>query len=353
MATEPSSKNDYNDEIDLLVLFNYIGEKFNKLFRLIGWIFKSIYSIIIYSIRAIIVNLKIIAATIVLALITGYLLEKFTDYKYESEMLVRTYFDAKYQLATNINDYNALIRDKNYNELSTIFEIDVEDAKSIVEFEVYPGPETENDRIIEFDGFIRSLDSTSVHKEISFKEYVENRDIFSGNLYFIRVESFQKDIFDKLVNGISTSFENEYSLKKMEKRDSLIAIQQNTIKESINEIDSLQQVYINVLKEESKTTRAIIGLGEGIPLQEQKTETKEFQLLNQEIKLRDEFRKLEEQKVEESVFFDILSSFQRTGNRVTKLTNNYLIIVPALACLALCAIFLLKRLTTYVLKYEA
>ncbi len=45
-----------------------------------------------------------------------------------------------------------------------IFAIDSLAAKEIIEFEINPGPETENDRILQFERFIKSLDSTRAWK---------------------------------------------------------------------------------------------------------------------------------------------------------------------------------------------
>ena len=91
----PSNK---NEEIDLVVLFNLIGNAFSRFFNFIGSIFKSIFSVVIYALKAIIVNIKIIALVVLLAGILGYVLEKYKTDVYSSQMVVRPYFDSKYQL---------------------------------------------------------------------------------------------------------------------------------------------------------------------------------------------------------------------------------------------------------------
>ena len=66
-------------------------------------------------------------------------------------MLVRTYFDSKYQLASNLDYYNALLSDENYASLADIFEISEEELENVKLFELVLGPESENDRIIRYD----------------------------------------------------------------------------------------------------------------------------------------------------------------------------------------------------------
>lgn len=340
-----------NDDVDLLVIFNYIGERFNKLFRLIGWIFKSLFSIFIYASRAILDNIKLIAVALIVSAAIGYGLEKYKSPVYESRMIVSTFFDSKYQLASNLEYYNSLLGDENYSLLSSIFEIDSALIKKVGVFELNRGPQSENEKFAEYDEFLNSLDSIRA-QSITFEDYIENRDIFTGTLFEIRVESKKKDIFNMLDVGIFKSFNNLYSLEKKKKRDSLINLRKENILNSIIEIDSLQNVYINVLEEESQSTKARINLGEGFPLEQAKSDTKEYQLLNKEIELRDELRELEEEKIEESELYEVISTFPRIGSKVTSIYDRYMLVLPLLTFLLLSFIYLIKKFRNYVINYE-
>lgn len=352
MSNDLRDKNKNEEEVDLLVLFNYIGEKINNFFGLFITLFKSIFLVFILASKAIFNNLKLIVIVMALAAIAGFISQKAKPKVYDSSMLVRTYFDAKYQLATNVQYYNALLGDKDYKELSSIFSIGEDAVKEIVGFEMSVGPETENDRILEYDLFLKSIDSTRA-EEIAYSDFLENRDIYTGNLFEIRVESHKKDIFKSLETGINRSFENRYSTKKMEKRDSMISIKRKSILESIDQIDSLKKVYIKVIQNESVSPKANISLGEGFPLMQEKSQTKEYQLLDKEIKLKDELRSLDEQKLEENVFFDVISSFQVVGNEVKHWYDRYVILFPLAAFLLLCLGFLFRKFALYVKNYES
>jgi hypothetical protein len=351
MNKESLPQSNQNEEVDLGHLFNALGNLFNRFIKFLHSIVKFVLSIIINLSRAFIDNFKLIATLMILAGILGFVAQKFAPKKYESTMLVRTYFDAKYQLQTNLNYYNTLLDNEDYTTLSRIFNLEEDRIKSLSIFELDYGPETENMKISDYDEFLKSLDSVRA-QEISYDEYLDNRDLMSSNIFEIRIESDEKEIFKYLEHGINKSFENLYSLKKRDKRDSLTYIKRQTLLNSIVEIDSLQNVYINVLEEESQSTNAKISLGEGFPLQQEKSETKEFQLLNKEIELRNALSKLDEAAIEENDFFDVISTFQEVGNRVSSFKTKYSIIFPLAVILLLFLIYLTKNYVRFVQKYE-
>lgn len=341
-----------SEEVDLGQLFKLIGNMFDRLFKFVGNIFKAIFSVFIYIIKALIRNFKIIIISMVLAGIIGYGLEKNKRPVFASSMLVKPYFDSKYQLVTNINYYNALIADRDFKQLSNLFKIEEEFAREIIAFEITPGPETENDRILEYEEFIKQIDSTRA-TNVYFEEFIESRSIYSGSLFDIAVKSYKKDIFRSLEEGLNSTFTNTYSVKKMEKRDSLIAIDKNRIKKSLVQVDSLKNVYIKVMQEESTSKNSgTITLKDGMSLVQERVKTKEFELLDKELELREALAKLESQKVEEDVFFDTISSFQDVGSVYSSLWSKYSLIFPLIAFVILTIGFLIKRIIRFVINYE-
>lgn len=350
--SDNNQTNNNNEEVDLGQLFKMIGQLFDRFFSFIYSIFKSLFSLIIYTIKPIVVNFKIIAITLLIAIIFGYALDKFKPKLYSSQMLVKPYFDSKYQLVNTIDYYNALIDNEEYGLLSNIFNLEEEEVKQISNFEINPGPETENERLLQYENFLKSIDSSRASR-ISYEDFIENRSIYAGELFEIKVSSLSKDIFPKLEDGLGGSFTNVYSEKKMKKRDSLITIQKQNILEQLNEVASLQEVYIKVLEEESRTapTEITIG-GEGLALNKDKTQTREFELLNTEIRLRNELKELDKQKVEEDVFFDVISSFQQVGSIEKEWYQIYKLTLPLLSFMLLCIIYLTRKLVRFVIKYE-
>ncbi len=350
--TNKRNKSNTNEEIDLIVFFNLIGNAFSMVFQFIGSIFKSILSAIIYVIKVLLEKRKIILSVLLIALIVGVTLEKTKRPVYSSSMLVRPYFDSKYQLINNIDYFNALIGNEDYEAIKGIFSITEEEVKTLKSFEISPGPENENDKIVEYEEFLKQLDSTRA-KDITFKEFIENRSIYSGNFFSLTVEAYKKDIFLSLDDGLNASFSNKYSERKKKTRDSLITLQKENIKANLKEVDSLQQVYIEVLKAEAGKGNATISLGAGdMSLLKDKSNTREYELLNKQIELRNELQKLDEEKVEDDVFFDVISSFQKVGNPVNKLTEKYSLIFPVISFILLFLLFLIGRIINFAQKYE-
>ena len=200
MSKETLPQQPNNEEVDLGQLFDAIGKLFERLYNFIVSIFEFIFRVVILGSKAVINNIKIIVVVLIISGAAGYALEKVRKDRYDSSMLVRTFFDTKFQMYTNLNYYNALLVDENYTTLSEIFEIPKDSLLEIVEFEIDRGPESENDRIVQFEKFIESIDSVRA-QNISYEDFVDNRGIFSGDVYEIRVEAKSRSIFKSLEKG--------------------------------------------------------------------------------------------------------------------------------------------------------
>jgi hypothetical protein len=316
-----------SDEINLIQLFGFFEQKIKAVFGGIFSIFKGLFSIIVYSLKALQRNIKILLPLLAISLVLGSYFDK-QEPEYSSEMLVKPYFDAKYQLYANIEYYNSLLEDDDYPTLSSIFGINIEQAKNIKEFAMYSGPETENQLRKEYYKFIEDITLTQIKSsdkgdeeesnfkilDVSFKEFVEGRSIYSSDKFMIKAVSTKKDIFKYLEEGLNNSFDNEYSTKSMKKRDSVIILRKATIEKAIGEIEALEKVYIEAFKENVKATASQIRVGnEGFALADSKVDTKEFELLEKKNQLYDELNKLQEGKVTEDTFFDVISGFPEIG----------------------------------------
>ncbi|WP_066222865.1 hypothetical protein [Formosa haliotis] len=345
-------KNNSTDEVDLIVLFNYIGRGFSKIFHAIGRFFKFLFSLLVYALKAVLKYWMVILIVVVVATLIGEFYEKSRPEVYSSRMLVKPYFDSKYQLINNVDYYNALISNGNYDVLQQIFNIDSVTAKSLLSIKLDIAPESENDRMLEYETFISEVDSTRI-KDFTYAQYLENRTIYSVNFFEIKVNSLKKDIFPSLEEGLNSSFKNEYSELEMKKRDALLEIERQNIIASISKVDSLQNVYIKVLEEESKSERRKgFSLGDGLSFEKDKSVTKEYELLNKNIELRDRLREIEEQKVEDDVLFDVVSGFQKIGNVDKGITDRFGLIFPIFAFLGLCLIYLAIKIIKFIKTYE-
>ncbi|WP_452225461.1 hypothetical protein [Lacinutrix chionoecetis] len=349
----PPNKNT-NEEVDLIVFFNYIGTIINSIFKVIKDIIKGIFSIIIYTLKVIINSWKIILGVLIIAIILGYVAEKQSPVTYKSEMLVRPYFDSKFQLVNNISFFNALIANKDYDQLNKIFNqdsaksVNVEDIKG---FKIEPGPETENDRILQYQRFTQELDSVGL-LQANYDDFIENRSIYSGDLFLITAKSNKKDIFKSLTNGINTAFTNEFSSSKKVKDSLLYDLQKKNIDSSLSEVEKLQQIYIQALQDQAKNPGQPVKFGELLLSKDTELDTKEYALLEKELGLREQLRQLDAKRINEDVFVDVISSFQPVGNKETTWKEKYSLIFPVLAMFLLALFYVIKKVVIYAKNYD-
>ncbi|EPR74639.1 hypothetical protein ADIWIN_0391 [Winogradskyella psychrotolerans RS-3] len=340
-----------NEEVDLGQLFNAIGRLFEKFFAFIGSIFKGIFSVIIYIIKPLIVYFKFTAAIFIILAVLGFIYEKSTKPIYFSKMVVEAHFDSKYQLVNDIDYFNALVKSNNAGELSNIFEIDSSSANKLRGFELEAGPVTQNDLFIEYGEYVKSID-TSLVDQLNYKEYVNNRDLLSGSIYTITAKSSKQDVFIKLNEGFRKTFENDFSKHQKRIRDTVISIERQSLITELSRLDSIQKTYLEVLKNESKNRDLSFGLNTGLPVVEEKSVTKEYDLFLEELQIRRSLNYVNKSVLEKNTYFDIVSSFDKLGTEDKSVTQRYFIIFPIIALILFIISFLAIKAFNYIKDYE-
>lgn len=339
-----------NEEVDLGQLFNAIGKLFEKFFVFMAKIFKGLFEIIIYSLKPIVNNFKLISIAVFGAAILGFIAEKFEAPVYESDMLVKPYFDSKYQLKNNVDYFNALISEGNIEELTSIFEIDSSKAVTLVEFQMEIGPETPNDLFLEYDAYLKSIDS-SLASEVTYKDFVDNRDLLAANLFSIKAIAKQNNVFKGLEKGFSKTFENDYSRRLREKRDDTIKLRRASLERQLQEVQKLQQVYVKLIEKEADNPEVSIGAEGMFPLQQTKRETKEYDLLQRELQLRGQINALDEKLVKEDVYFDILTSFEEVGSVSGGLVRSNMVVFPLIVFGVMLLSFIFVKCFVFIKNY--
>ena len=344
-------KEQSSEEIDLGQIFNAIGKLFDKFFRFIGSIFTGIFSLIIFFLKVVLDYLIIVAVVVGLAFVVGYFLEKSKPDVYEANMLVKPYFNSKYQLVTNMGYYNSLLKEKNYEVLSETFNITDKEAKTLISFDVKSGPETKNELLKQYDQYMKSLDSTRA-KAITYDDFVENRDIYSSELFLVTVKSLKMDIFRKLENGLDSTFSNRYSIDQKRIRDKTLEIKKSVYQRDLDRMDTLQNVYIDIVKKESEKGAAYVNVQGLLPLQQDKSKTYEYELFMSGMRIRDSIRAVEQLKIEEDSYYDILSRFPEVGNESSKISDKYWFTFPLVAFLLLCVFYTAIKSIKFIKNYE-
>ncbi|MBC2843869.1 hypothetical protein [Winogradskyella flava] len=349
--SEKLPENPNTEEVDLGQLFNAIGKLFEKLFRFIGSIFKGFFSALIYIIKPLVVHFKIVAPIFVLMIILGSIYENLKEPVYYSDMVVKPHFDSKYQLSNNIDYFNSLISSGDIDELSYIFEIDTTRASNLISFDLEAGPETQNDLFVEFDEFRQSVD-TSLVDELSYPEFIKNRDLLSSRVFTIKAKALKNDIFPQLQEGFRKTFENEFSRFQKSKRDTTTYIQRQALMKELSRLDSIQKTYLEVLKNESEKNKLSLGLDAVMPLQQEKTDTKEYDLFKDEQRIRRALSELDVEIAEENTYFEVLSGFDKIGSIDRGIKRRYSILFPLLAIGLFIMVFLAIKAFSFIKNYE-
>jgi hypothetical protein len=103
---------------------------------------------------------------------------------------------------------------------------------------------------------------------------------------------------------------------------------------------------------ESEKSSLSLNLGSAVPLQEEKSETKEYELFQKEQEVGRTLTKLEQSIAEENTYYDILSGFDKVGTKDKSLEQRYFILFPLLILAMFYVFFLALRAFNFIKNYE-
>jgi len=221
----------------------------------------------------------------------------------------------------------------------------------LIGFGLETGPETQNDLFVEFDEYRKSVD-TSLVDELSYPEFIKNRDLLSSRIFTIKAKALKRDIFPQLQEGFRKTFENEFSKFQKSKRDTMAYIQRQALMKDLSRLDSIQKTYLEVLKNESEKNKLSLALDAAMPLQQEKTDTKEYDLFKDEQRIRRALSELDAEIAEENTYFEVLSGFDKIGSKYKSIRNRYSLLFPVFTLGLIIISFLLIKVFIFIKNYE-
>lgn len=347
------SENNKQEEIDLVQLLRLLGESLGKFFNFIGKILFFIYDFIIKTIIYFKSHFLKIAIAAAVGLGVGYFVEKTVSHTYESSMVVKPNFESTRQLYANIKYYNLLIRNRQDDKLTRIFEgkITKEQAQKLKSISIEPILE-ENDKITYYNDFVKSLDSVP-DVTLDFKKFSENIPAHEIENHKITVTSSDELIFEHLQEPIINSVEeNSFFKRRRQLLEGNIEQSNRILSGQLTDIDSLKGIYRQVLvknaeNSETKKDGTIFNFG-----QDKTDLPDELRLYEEARSINDKIIELNEQRSNlETTTVNVISNLNPIGQaKKSYLTNKYVIaIIFALAALA---IILLLEFNKYLINYE-
>lgn len=337
-----------SDEVDLGQLFNAIGRLFDRFFRFIGRIFTGLFGVILLFLFFIQKHFIKLIVVVVLGFILGFIVDIKKEPQYISTMVIEPNFNSVQQLYNNVGFYNELAKAKDSLSLSEALNITIKEASSIKKFSVESYSD-ENQKIVLFDRFVRSLDSTT-KKAIDMKAYLKNFNSFDARFHTISVKATDNTIAKKIQPAIISSISNNsyFNLQK-NISDSNIKLQDSLYNKQITEIDSLQALYKRVMLKEAE--RALQGTN--ISLGEKgEQNNKELALLNKMDDLQLGLVELNKERGNKSSILNVISDFPRKGVRDKGILNSYKYIIPSLLLIVTALLLLLFSLNKYLKNYK-
>lgn len=343
-------KSNSSEEVSIIQLFDFFESKLKAFLCLFYIGLKVIFEVIVSFLKTIQKHAIKIGLLMVVAVISGYVYDIYKPKVYSSTMMVKPMFDSKYQLFTNIQYYNALIMNGDTDKISSVFEISKTEAANLSEFIMKPGPENENEKILAYDEFIKSVDSSTA-KMVEYDQFIENMSIYNSSIYEVTVNATQKDIFSKLAPGFIKTFETPFSKKRKAKKDTIYKLKKESLEKQLKDVDTLQKMYIKELSRVQSKEVSSIG-GTPIIVGDNKNTTREFDAFQLSLKLRNQLNVLEQINIEEDKLFEVVSDFPAIGTIKSTFIQKMKIMFPALTfIMALFVIFGLK-FNKYIKNYN-
>ena len=226
------------EEIDLIKSFSYFGKIIKKIFSIIINIFIEFANLFIKLFSLIRKKYVLFLASIIVGALFTFFYGKITGPRYITTLTVSPQYGSVQQLYKNIEFYQTLVNEKNYDELRSFLNINLNEAKSIINLSVKPF----KSEILDLKGYGKLLSLTDSVTRIGFN-YEDSKEKLSYEDYSTHVISLTLDtvlvpagLANSLVNSIS---KNEFYrsrqaivLKNLEEEKTLIKV-------SIGKLDSL------------------------------------------------------------------------------------------------------------------
>lgn len=336
------------DEVDLGSLFIIIGNGFKKFFNFIGKLLSILFD---FSMEFVLfVKLHWIKFAIAAAVggIYGAFLEYNKEPLYGSDLTVEPNFESTKQLYTNVQYFNDLILQSDTLALSAIFGLSNEKAASLRKFKINP-VKKEQDIIEKYDELILEIDTLAA-QSFTFKEFNAEFSDFDYKHHEIHVEATDNKVFSTLDEVVIGSVvKNDYFNRlRILTRENLYRTD-SILRKNLGQLDSLRQVYMTVMLEESKKE----SNGTNINLEAKERPTKELQLFNTSRSINSNLRDINLEISVKSEVINVISNFQPVGYEIKDLTRNLIIVLAATAMFIVFVILVLLRFNKFLENYKS
>ncbi len=341
------------EEVDLLQFFSAIGQMFGNLFAAVKGFVLKIFYLLIDTLLYFKKHYKWLAGGLLAGLLLSFLLPD-TGKKdlYTGKSLIRTNFDAQVALVEKVKMFNELIAGKSFDKLATELNITSDEAKSLKKFKLEP---VVDDVLLlpDYENFL-SVKDTVVYKFIPFDTYKKNmkKNLRLNKYWDLTIFSTQQDIFGKLNDRFVHLFDNEPDIAvKKENYLSYLKITKEKLLKSLEEIDSMRNVYNKVLLESAKNAS---GGSTNIVVSADKVKGMEhpYDLFYERGKIYEKLSKISSNQNRYFNTLIMLNKFPDYGVKETGILDNKHIKYTLFGFLLVLMVLLLRDFNAYLAAYE-
>jgi hypothetical protein len=313
MSTNSNTPNN-SEEVDLGQLFKLIGNAFDRFFSFIGSIFKNIFLAFVWLVLFIKKRIILLVSATILGLVTGSLSKKTAAPKYESSVTVVQNYPTGENLYNSVGYYNDLLRQKDYETLGAVLDLDLEKTKSILGFDVQPVI-SENNKLVAFNKYIKQLDSLAASK-IEYEDFLANNEDYTHKYQQISISSTERNSFKSVFENIVKSInENSFFLNEQKKDITELTQTKEALELALSKSQSLQDTYKRVLEQglnEDQTSKTS-EIGITFEGSSETEKTKEYELYQNDLDLRSQLVRIERMLLDKQYIIEMISNKQDSG----------------------------------------
>ena len=317
MSTNSNTPNN-SEEVDLGQLFKLIGNVFDRFFNFILRIFKNLFLAFVWAILLIKKRIIILALATISGLIIGALSKKTVAAKYESSVTVVQNYPTGENLYNSVGYYNDLLKQKDFETLGVVLNLDLERTKSILTFDVEPVV-SKNQKLLAFNEYIKQLDSLAATK-IEYEDFLDNNEDHTHKYQQIKIESSERNSFKSVFENIVESINlNPFFLNEQRKDVVELNNTKEALKLALTKSESLQDTYKRVLEQgiDDEKTSKPSEIGITFEGSSEVEKTKEYDLYQSDLELRSQLVEIERELLDKQYIVEIISNKQDSGSAST------------------------------------
>jgi len=310
----PNSKNNQDYEIDLGQLFSNMGDKIADLIKYIFDTIRYLFlQIVVFTLFIKNNAVKLAIGSIIgLLVIVGYTFSVNPNSNFQTSMTLSPNFGSTFQLYKSIEMFQSMVELEDYEGLSKKMNISIDDAKSLVSFNVAPYM-SNSDKVSAYKRFISLADSTTA-SQFSFDEYFDNASVLVFSYHIVTVTATKQNIFSKLRDPILASIiSNDYFADIKETSYNNMIAKMDNLNNSKFKLDTLRNFYqeLEILNAQKQAT------GTNIFMAEQKAESnKELMIFNRYMDINDQILDITKAMTNEKKIVNVVSDFNEIGSKV-------------------------------------